>query len=298
MTHTSNTNERKDSGQPIEWPLTSPVDGLKLYAAEWQTAGSPIGVVCLVHGMGEHNGRQAAIVQPLLEAGFAVFVYDQRGHGRSEGLRGHSPSISHLTRDVDAVIAEARRRYSSLPIFLYGHSMGGNVAVNYALRHEAELAGLVLMSPWLRLSFQPPKWKVTMGRMIGRFWPTFTQKAGLASGALYRPGHPNPAPAGDEWSHGNITAAMFVAMTDSGEWAIREAKRLRIPLLLAHGTADRITSYEASRELFSHVNQPASTFITVEGGYHELYHDTDGIKTMKQIAAWLQERANLYTGLK
>ncbi|MBD3921598.1 alpha/beta hydrolase [Paenibacillus sp. PR3] len=298
MTHTSNANERKGSGQPIERPLTSPVDGLKLYSAEWPASGSPIGVVCLVHGMGEHHGRQAAIVQPLNEAGFTVFVYDQRGHGRSEGKRGHSPSIAHLTSDVDAVLAEARRRYASLPIFLYGHSMGGNVAVNYALRHEAKLAGLVLTSPWLRLSFQPPKWKVTMGRAIGRFWPTFTQKAGLASGALYRPGHPNPAPSNDEWSHGNITAAMFVAMTDSGEWAIREANRLHIPLLLAHGTADRITSYDASRELFSRTNQATSTFMPVEGGYHELYHDTDGIKTMTQIAAWLQEQANLYTNFK
>lgn len=298
MTYTSNANERNGSGQPIELPITSPVDGLKLYAAEWPTSGSPIGVVCLVHGMGEHHGRQAAIVQPLNEAGFTVFVYDQRGHGRSGGKRGHSPSITHLTRDLDAVLAEARRRYASLPIFLYGHSMGGNVAVNYALRHEAELAGLVLTSPWLRLSFQPPKWKVTMGRAIGRFWPTFTQRAGLASGALYRPGHPNPAPSKDEWSHGDITAAMFVAMTDSGEWAIREAQRLRIPLLLAHGTADRITSFDASRELFSHANQAISTFMPVEGGYHELYHDTDGIKTMEQIASWLQERASLYANFK
>ncbi|GMK42665.1 lysophospholipase [Paenibacillus sp. CCS19] len=292
MTHTPNTNERSGKRQPLALPLASPVDGLKLYAAEWPAPKSPIGVVCLVHGMGEHHGRQAAIVQPLNEAGFVVFVYDQRGHGRSEGKRGHSPSITHLTRDVDAVIAEARRRYPSLPIFLYGHSMGGNVAVNYALRHEAELAGLVLSSPWLRLAFQPPKWKVKIGRAIGRIWPTFTQQAGLASGALYRPGHPNPAPAKDEWSHGSITAAMFVAMTDSGEWAIREARRIRIPLLLAHGTADRITSFEASRELFSQANPATSTFMPVEGGYHELYHDPEGIATMERITAWLRERAS------
>lgn len=295
MTHTPNTNNGNSSIQPLELPLTSAVDGLKLYAAEWPALGQPVGVVCLVHGMGEHHGRQAAIVNPLNEAGFTVFVYDQRGHGRSEGKRGHSPSITHLTSDTDTVLAEAHRRYPSLPLFLYGHSMGGNVAINYALRHESELAGLVLSSPWLRLSFEPPKWKVKLGRAIGRIWPTFTQSAGLASGALYRPGHPNPAPPRDEWSHGKITAAMFVAMTDGGEWAIQETARLHIPLLVAHGTADRITSYDASRELMEYANRDSSTFMSIEGGYHELYHEPNGVETMERVTAWLLEQASLYT---
>jgi alpha-beta hydrolase superfamily lysophospholipase len=294
MTDTPITNNSNGSGQLLELPLTSPVDGLKLYAAEWQTTKSPVGVVCLVHGMGEHQGRQAAIVRPLNEAGFNVLVYDQRGHGRSDGKRGHSPSITHLTRDTEAVLAEARRRYPTLPLFLYGHSMGGNVAVNYALRHESELAGLVLSSPWLRLSFQPPKWKVKLGRAIGRIWPTFTQSAGLASGALYRPGHPNAAPSKDEWSHGSITAAMFVSMTDSGEWAIQEASRLHMPLLLTHGTADRITSIDASRELMERADHSSSTFMPIEGGYHELYHDPNGPETMERITAWLLEQTRLY----
>ncbi|PWV97292.1 alpha-beta hydrolase superfamily lysophospholipase [Paenibacillus cellulosilyticus] len=294
MTHSPISN-KSNSGQPRELPLTSPVDGLKLFAAEWPTSKPPVGVICLVHGMGEHHGRQDAIVRPLNEAGFTVFVYDQRGHGRSGGKRGHASSITHLTHDTEAVLAEARRRYPELPLFLYGHSMGGNVAVNYALRHESGLAGLVLSSPWLRLAFTPPKWKVTIGRAIGRIWPTFTQSAGLASGSLYRPGHPNPAPPRDEWSHGNITAAMFVSMTDSGEWAIREASRLHIPLLLVHGTADRITSFEASQELMEHVNRESSTFMPIEGGYHELYHDPEGPDTMERITAWLLEQAHLCT---
>jgi alpha-beta hydrolase superfamily lysophospholipase len=84
---------------------------------------------------------------------------------------------------------------------------------------------------------------------------------------------------------------MFISMTDSGEWAIQEASRLTIPLLLVHGTADRITSFEASRELMEGANRISSTFMPIEGGYHELYHDPEGPETMGRIIAWLQKQA-------
>src|SRR3569832_1003311 len=170
--------------------LTFPVDGIRLQAYEWPAAKEPIGVVCLIHGMGEHQGRQMAMIRPLHEAGFAVFSYDQRGHGRSEGRRVHARFIEHLTRDAEAMLQEASRRHSEAPLFLYGHSMGGNVAVNCALRHQLALGGLILSSPWLRLAFQPPQWKVSLSRMIGSIWPTFTQSAGLQPGELYRAGNP------------------------------------------------------------------------------------------------------------
>jgi len=278
------------NGQPIRFTIASPVDRLPLDAAEWAASGEPIGVVCLVHGMGEHKGRQAAIIGPLCESGFVVIHYDQRGHGRSGGRRGHALQLSDLTRDLEAVTEEAARRYPSLPLFVYGHSMGGNIAINYALRHQPKLAGVVLTSPWLRLAFQPPAWKVRLGRAIGRLWPTFSQSTGLNSGALYRQGHPSPAPTVDELSHGRITASMFTSIVDGGEWAIAHAGEWNAPLLVAHGTADGITSYEGSRQLAANADPQQCSFIAVEGGYHELHHDPDGPETMRAIAGWLKER--------
>ncbi|WP_127533778.1 alpha/beta hydrolase [Paenibacillus kobensis] len=287
-------NRSHHLGHPIPFTLASPVDRLSIQAAEWPANGEPVGVVCVVHGMGEHKGRQTAMIRPLCESGFAVFHYDQRGHGQSGGRRGHALRLSDLTRDLEAVAAEAASRYPSLPLFVYGHSMGGNIAINYALRHQPKLAGVVLSSPWLRLSFQPPAWKVRLGRVVGKLWPTFTQSTGLSSGALYRPGHPEPAPTTDERSHGQITASMFTSVVDGGEWAIAHAEEWKAPLLILHGTADRITSFEASRELAANAGSPQCTFIPVGGGYHELHHDPEGLETMQIIARWLAEKTETF----
>ncbi|WP_127569665.1 alpha/beta hydrolase [Paenibacillus xylaniclasticus] len=275
--------------QPVSFIMPSPVDGLQLHAAEWPVlTNRPLGVVCVVHGMGEHKGRQEAIIRPLRDARFVVFHYDQRGHGQSEGRRGHALKLSDLTRDLEAITAEAARRYPSLPLFVYGHSMGGNVVINYALRHKPRLAGVVLTSPWLRLSFQPPVWKVKLARTVGRLWPTFSQSTGLKPDALYRPGNPYAAPPRDELSHGRITASMFTSVVDGGEWAIAHSYEWKAPLLIVHGTADRITSFEASRQLANNAYRDRCTFIAVEGGYHELHHDLEGPKTMQRITEWLR----------
>ncbi|MWC30313.1 alpha/beta hydrolase [Paenibacillus sp. MMS18-CY102] len=276
--------------QSNAFALASPVDGIRLQAYEWPAGKAPIGVVCLIHGMGEHQGRQMAMIRPLHEAGFAVFSYDQRGHGRSEGRRGHARYIEHLTRDAEAVIQEAARKYPEVPLFLYGHSMGGNVAVNCALRHQPKLQGLILSSPWLRLAFQPPQWKVRLSRMIGSIWPTFTQSAGLQPGELYRAGNPLAASNKDEWSHGQISAAMFNAMTDGGEWAIKHGGELSVPTLILHGTADRITSASASRQLAETMAPKLSTYVSLEGGYHELHHDPEGPETLRTVTNWLRDR--------
>ena len=272
-----------------EWKLAAS-DGLTLYAREWLPAErEAVGTVCIVHGMGEHSGCYAELAGAFAEAGFAVLAYDQRGHGRSDGRRGHSPSIMALVSDAGLLLEEARTRHPGLPRFLYGHSMGGSVALNCALRLRPGFDGLILSSPWLRLAMRVPALKLRIGRIMARLWPTLPQRTGLKPGDLFRAASGGAAPQPDPLNHLWITPGMFVALEEAGEWALAHARELDTPLLLMHGTADRVTSFEASRELARQVGSRCE-FVPWDGGYHELHRDLDKDDVIRHMTRWLKAR--------
>lgn len=122
-------------------------DGLYLHARRWEPDSGLKGVVCLVHGFGEHTGRYLHVAGHLAGAGYALVAFDQRGHGKSGGQRGHAPSYEVMMDDMDLLLDGAHRLYPGLPLFLYGHSMGGNLVLNYALRRKPQLMRVVAKSP-------------------------------------------------------------------------------------------------------------------------------------------------------
>ena len=119
----------------IEFTRQSP-DKLQFYFQGWEPETSPRAVVCLVHGLGEHTGRYAHVAAALNDAGYAVLGFDLRGHGKSEGLRGHTPSYETLMDDIGRLLDEAAQRYPGKAQFIYGHSLGGNLVLNYALETQ------------------------------------------------------------------------------------------------------------------------------------------------------------------
>ena len=132
--------------QHIEFTQQAP-DGIQFYFQGWQPETPPKAVVCLVHGLGEHSGRYAHVAAALNDAGYALLGFDLRGHGKSGGPRGHTPSYETLMDDIGRLLAEAAHRYPGRPQFLYGHSLGGNLVLNYALRRKPGIGGVVATSP-------------------------------------------------------------------------------------------------------------------------------------------------------
>ena len=139
----------------------------------------------MVHGLGEHQGRYQHVIEHLGQH-LAFFTYDQRGHGKSPGKRGHAKSFNHLLNDVESLLKIARREYNSLPIYLYGHSMGGNIVANYLLRRVTnELAGAVLSSAFFHLAFEPPSWKLKLGQIMASLWPRSSTPSTVVVPALF-----------------------------------------------------------------------------------------------------------------
>ncbi|WP_313999864.1 lysophospholipase [uncultured Paenibacillus sp.] len=258
-------------------------------------SGEPESVVCVVHGIGEHGGRYARVAEALTGIGAAVFAIDLRGHGRSSGKRGHA-SVRQMSGDAALLVRTASARYPGKPVFLYGHSMGGNVALSCVLRHRPAVDGLILSSPWLRLAFDPPKWKRSVGRLLGRLLPAMTMSTGLDSGALYRSDEQSRLDSYDELLHTRVSAELFFSIVDEGERSIAEAGSLGVPALVLHGTEDRVTSPAASREAAEQAGERCE-FVSWEGGYHELHNDRDAERVLAFIAEWVRRRCGLHERL-
>ena len=129
----------------LEYYRTTP-DGQKLFGREWLPDQAPLGVVCLVHGLGEHTGRYTHLANALTAEGYALAGYDLRGHGRSEGKRGHASSYEALLDDIELLLKAVNEQFSGSPTFLYGHSLGGNLVLNYVLRRKPGLTGVIVDS--------------------------------------------------------------------------------------------------------------------------------------------------------
>ncbi len=264
-------------------------DGTKFYVLGWEPDKKPKAVVYLVHGHGEHIGRYAHVGEAFTKAGYALVGFDARGHGKTSGPRGHTPSYDALLDDIADFMSQMDSRYPNLPRFLYGHSMGGNEVINFALRRKPNLAGVIATGPWLKLAFDPPAIQVTLGRMMNNIAPGFTQKSGLETAALSHDPNVVNAYVNDPLVHEKISARLFVAMYESGLWALDHAAEFPLPLLLMHGTADRLTSEEASRQFAERVGKNV-TWHAWGGLYHEIHNEPEKAEVLRVMVDWMDAR--------
>lgn len=245
------------------------------------------GVVILVHGMGEHCERYSSFVIPkLLESGLAVVTYDQFGHGKTQGKKGHNPGYGYLLDTLELVADKAHTLFPDVPSYLYGHSMGGNVVINYVLRRTYPFKAVVATSPLLRLAFEPPKWKLTAGKLMQKIAPSITLPSELDANAISRDPIEVQKYIDDPLVHDKISANYSLSVFEAGEWAITNAAKLSCRMLIVHGTGDQITSYQASEEFVNNSNAKAELKL-FEGGYHELHNDLERAAFISHITKWM-----------
>lgn len=272
--------------ESLNWTWKSR-DGLDMSAFCWSPA-VPKAVVVLVHGHGEHVKRYQHVAATFTELGYVFVGYDLRGHGKSSGPRGHTPNYEALMNDISDFIADAKMKYPGLPVFLYGHSMGGNQVINYALRRPSGLSGVIATGPWLRLAFDPPAVQLMAAKVLDNILPAFSLSSGLDQSALSRDGEVVQKYAADPLVHDKISARLYNEMYANGLWALDNAAKLELPLLLMHGSADRLTSAPASQEFA----RRADKFIQIriwDGLFHEIHNEPEKAEVMGVMLKWLDE---------
>jgi alpha-beta hydrolase superfamily lysophospholipase len=258
-------------------------DGLALYGQRWRPAGAVRGVVVIHHGLADHGDRYAGFAARLVRAGFAVWALDMRGHGRSAGPRQRVDRIDDLLDDLDAFVALARAAEPGAPIVLYGHSLGGLAVALDAIERQPQVAGVVLAAPGL--AFDAPPIQAAVIRLIAPLAPDARILA-VPHGAFSR----DPAVVAELDGDPLIAQASGPARTARAAidgvarvWAHPE--QLRAPLLVVHGTADRVTAPSGSRDLVARA--PAGTLKLYDGVAHDVLHEPGGDRIADDLVAWI-----------
>lgn len=246
-------------------------------------------ILLVVHGMGEHCGRYGShFATAFNNKNIAVVGYDQFGHGKTEGKRGHTPGYNANLDTIDKMLEEIKEYFGDkIPVFLYGHSMGGNLVANYVLRRQSDIKGAIISSPMLRLAFSPPAWKMKVGGWLRNIYPTFTEKTGLELEAISRDKEEQKKYANDPLVHDQITINYSLPFFEAGEWAMRNAGILNKKVFIFHGTGDRITDYKATKEYAMAAGDNAKLKL-YEGGFHELHNDLCKEEVLKDMTNWVE----------
>jgi len=265
--------------------------GLRLAARCWRPGDrEPRAAVALVHGFGEHSGRYTWLVEYLVGRGFVVYGYDHRGHGHSPGPRGHIRGWDEYRGDLHAFLAMVRDREPQLPLFLYAHSLGGLIGLEFLLRHpEVPIDGAVISSPPLGAIGVSPLLQAA-SRVASRLWPSLGMNTGLDPSTISRDPEALRALAADSLSHTRATARFGTEMAAAVAWSHANAHTLRLPILIVHGEADRLVDPEGSRAFFARLTAPDRERRTYPGGHHELHNDTGREALFADVGAWLERQ--------
>lgn len=265
-------------------------DGLDIFAQAWgPDVVQPRAVACLVHGLGEHTGRYAHVAEALNKEGVILFGADLRGHGKSGGARGHINSIDDFMNDVDVLLEQAYTRYTGLPLFLYGHSLGGIIVLHYALKKKANIKGVIATSAGLHTALENQPMKIFLAKNLGSLFPTTSLASGLDTNGLSRDKSVVDAYNADPLNHNQVTLGFGKIMIDVVKWTLGHAKEFSYPLLLLHGKKDPVAFVSSSIE-FAEPLKEKCTLVLWDDGLHELHNEPEKAEVFKTMSLWMDAR--------
>ncbi|HKV42400.1 MAG TPA: lysophospholipase [Blastocatellia bacterium] len=264
-------------------------DGCQLYSRRHEV-DSPRAEIVIAHGFGEHSGRYDAISQWLVSRLFNVTSYDHRGHGQSGGLPGHIEKFSDYEDDLEGIMNGVRAR-SAGKIFLIGHSMGGLVTLRYLARHSASIAGAVVSAPLIEFAVQVPSHKAMIARVGARVIPKLRLDNEIDPAVLSRDPEVGRAYAADPLVHHLVSTRWFAEASRAMEEVIGLAAAIKQPLLVMHGTDDRLASVDGTKRLFGRIGSLDKELVIYPGFYHELFNEPEKEELYAKVTEWIGERA-------
>ncbi|PRY99819.1 alpha-beta hydrolase superfamily lysophospholipase [Marinilabilia salmonicolor] len=261
-------------------------DGTFLIGRLWRPAGSAVAVICIVHGIGEHSGRYDQWARQFCNQGYLVYSVDLRGHGRSEGRRGHIDQINNYLDDIGSLIRLVKHNWDELPVFLYGHSMGGNLVLNFLLRKRQDFAGAIVTSPWLNLVNPPAPFIQKAASFLNHLFPKMTFPTGIKSSELSSIPEQQKSSDTDKLMHHKISVRLFNELKRSATEVLAHPSRFSIPLFFAHGTADAITDFKTTRQFSESIGDNAG-FYGAKNARHELHCEPVAEDLYFFITSWI-----------
>ncbi|XP_061407823.1 monoglyceride lipase [Lethenteron reissneri] len=286
-----------EAWENVPEPFITNGDGLRLHCHYWEPdlgqGGELRGLVCVMHGAGEHCGRYDELAKTLTRHSLLVFGHDHVGHGRSTRVRLADIHVDMHVRDCLQHVRRVRGTHPRLPCFLLGHSLGGAVSVLAACERTNEFAGVVLIAPLLKMSeeFATPC-KVLMAKFFSCICPNFPLGS-LDPSLLSRDAREVEDYASDPLVyHGRVRVAFAVRLLHTVSLLARLMPSVSWPFLLLHGSRDQLCDPAGSQMLYDKAASTDKTIRMYEGAYHVLHRELPDVKeaVLREIQQWIVAR--------
>ncbi|PZD73535.1 Monoacylglycerol lipase [Acaryochloris thomasi RCC1774] len=260
---------------------------LPLYYQSWHPFDLRA-VVVAVHGLGAHSDRHTNLVKALMPQGYAVYAFDLRGHGRSPGQRAYINSWSEFRQDLDCFLKLVAEEQAATPCFLWGHSLGAMIVLDYVLQMPNELQGVIASA--LPIENSLPRLQRALGQVLSIIWPRFSLKSGLDPCLGSRDQAVMKTLLDDPLRHYQGTARMVTEFAKTADGLLEHASDLRTPLLMMHGGCDRIALPEGSQKFFERVTFTNKERYFYPESYHDLYIDLNYPEILADLIEWLERQ--------
>lgn len=262
-------------------------EGLTLYYQCWLPTTDTKAVLLLVHGFGDHGAYWAKFIDHFVARGYAVCAHDHRGHGKSEGLGGYVEEFQYYVDDLRTFVEMVRGEYGDSKVFMVGISMGGLIAATHAIDHQRDISGLLLAGALLKPESICPRALVPLLRLLSLLAPRLGLMA-LDFSALTQDKAVEEAVLNDPLVYkGKVRARFGAELWGAARKLKSRIPEITLPILIMHGTTDRLTDPEGSHLLYEQVGSEDKILKLYEGFYHEIFNELGREQVFADMEAWL-----------
>jgi alpha-beta hydrolase superfamily lysophospholipase len=285
---------------PTSEERVATADGLSLHVEHFRPQGAPVGALVIVHGFSAHIGNYRHVAGACAQAGLGTTLFDCRGHGQSEGRRGHVDRFADFVADLDLVMARALAVWPAVPLSVVGHSHGALVALAYLLEaepragrltHPAQglIRGLVFVAPFFALRMEVPAVKRALAKPLGRLWPTLAMGNGIRGNEISRTPEVQAGFYTDALLHHVATPRWFNEVRATQAWALEAAGDLQTPTLILLAGEDRLVSNEATLA-FAHAAGAIVELKRYDKLFHEMFLEPERDQVIDDLIRWTIEK--------
>jgi acylglycerol lipase len=265
-------------------------NNFNLYRQAWLPDAAPKAILLVVHGIAEHSGRYTNLVNYFGPKGYAVYSFDLRGHGKSDGKRSYVERFSYYLDDLQTFFNLVRTENPSTKIFMVGHSMGSTIAIDYALEHQREMNGLIISGTTLKAGSSINQATILMAKMLSVLLPKMGVSA-LDSSGISRDKAVVEAYVKDPLNYtGKLSARVGAELLKTMDMLQKRLSEITLPILIMQGSQDRISDPSSSKMLYDGVRSKDKTMTIYEGFYHEIFNDPERQQVFTDMEAWLNAR--------
>jgi alpha-beta hydrolase superfamily lysophospholipase len=264
-------------------------DGARLFRRAW-IPDDARRVIVLVHGFAEHSGRYDATASWFTTHRTAVHAYDHRGHGHSDGDRGHVETFDQFLDDLTCFVGLIRDEHPGLPIVVIGHSMGGLILLTWLLERNPAIEAAITSGPALAVGGRRPPWQLRVASLLRRVAPRLNVPSNLPLDGLSTDPEVIRRYEADPLVFKKLSVSLAAELFDASERSGGKGARIAVPLLMLHGADDPICDPDGSRSFHEDVTSPGSDLRIYPGLRHEIFNEPQAPSVYADALEWLEKR--------